>query len=59
MRGAVPPFPSTPSWRGAELKHKDEKRDTLREGLCTYFLEDVFECDIAVETLKSSGLIYT
>jgi hypothetical protein len=23
MRGAIPPLPSTPSWRGAELKHMD------------------------------------
>jgi hypothetical protein len=22
MRGAIPPFPNTPSWRGAQLKHK-------------------------------------
>jgi hypothetical protein len=23
MRGAIPPLPSTPSWRGAHLKHMD------------------------------------
>jgi hypothetical protein len=23
IRGAIPPFPNTPSWRGAELKHRD------------------------------------
>jgi hypothetical protein len=23
MRGAIPPLPDTPSWRGAELKHRD------------------------------------
>jgi hypothetical protein len=23
MRGAIPPLPNTPSWRGAHLKHKD------------------------------------
>jgi len=23
MRGAVPPLPNTLSWRGAELKHRD------------------------------------
>jgi len=23
MRGAIPPFPNTPSWRGAQLKHRD------------------------------------
>jgi hypothetical protein len=23
MRGAIPPFPSTSSWRGAQLKHRD------------------------------------
>jgi hypothetical protein len=23
MRGAIPPLPSTPSWRGAQLKHRD------------------------------------
>jgi hypothetical protein len=23
MSGAVPPFPNTPSWRGAQLKRRD------------------------------------
>jgi hypothetical protein len=23
MSGAIPPFPNTPSWRGAQLKHRD------------------------------------
>jgi hypothetical protein len=23
MRGAIPPLPNTPSWRGAQLKHRD------------------------------------
>jgi hypothetical protein len=23
MSGAIPPFPNTPSWRGAQFKHKD------------------------------------
>jgi hypothetical protein len=23
MNGAIPPLPSTPSWRGAQLKHRD------------------------------------
>jgi hypothetical protein len=23
MRGAIPPLPNTPSWRGAELSHRD------------------------------------
>jgi hypothetical protein len=23
MNGAVPPFPNTPPWRGAQLKHRD------------------------------------
>jgi hypothetical protein len=23
MRGAVPPLPNTPLWRGAQLKHRD------------------------------------
>jgi len=23
MRGVIPPLPNTPSWRGAELKHRD------------------------------------
>jgi hypothetical protein len=22
-RGAIPPLPNTPSWRGAQLKHRD------------------------------------
>jgi hypothetical protein len=29
MRGAIPPFPNTPSWRGAELKHGDNFTFTL------------------------------
>jgi hypothetical protein len=24
MCGAIPPLPITPSWRGAQLKHKDD-----------------------------------
>jgi hypothetical protein len=23
MGGAIPPLPNTPSWRGAQLKHRD------------------------------------
>jgi len=23
MRGAITPLPNTPSWRGAQLKHRD------------------------------------
>jgi hypothetical protein len=23
MSGTIPPFPNTPSWRGAQLKHRD------------------------------------
>jgi hypothetical protein len=23
MRGAIPPLPKTPTWRGAHLKHRD------------------------------------
>jgi hypothetical protein len=23
MNGAIPPLPNTPSWRGAQLKHRD------------------------------------
>jgi len=23
MRGTIPPLPNTPSWRGAQLKHRD------------------------------------
>jgi len=29
MRGAVPPLPHTPSWRGAQLKHRDNFTFTL------------------------------
>jgi len=24
MRGAIPPLPNTPSWRGSQLKHRDK-----------------------------------
>jgi hypothetical protein len=24
MRGAITPFPNTPSWRGAQSKHRDK-----------------------------------
>jgi hypothetical protein len=24
MSGAIPPFPNTPPWRGAQLKHRDK-----------------------------------
>jgi len=29
MRGAIPPLPHTPSWRGAQLKHRDSFTFTL------------------------------
>jgi len=30
MREVIPPLPNTPSWRGAQLKHKDKFIFTLR-----------------------------
>jgi hypothetical protein len=29
MNGAIPPLPNTPSWRGAQLKHRDNFTLTL------------------------------
>jgi hypothetical protein len=29
MRGAIPPLLNTPSWRGAQLKHRDNFTSTL------------------------------
>jgi hypothetical protein len=29
MSGAVPPLPNTPSWRGAQLKHRDRDNFTF------------------------------
>jgi hypothetical protein len=29
IRGAISPFPNTPSWRGAQLKHMDNFTFTL------------------------------
>jgi hypothetical protein len=29
MSGAIPPLPNTPSWRGAQLKHRDSFTFTL------------------------------
>jgi hypothetical protein len=29
MSGAIPPFPNTPSWRGAELKHRNNFTFTM------------------------------
>jgi hypothetical protein len=39
MRGAIPPLPSMPSWRGAQLKHRDNFTFTCltfrgEHGLC-------------------------
>jgi len=31
MRGAIPPLPSMPSWRGAQLKHRDNFTFTFVE----------------------------
>jgi hypothetical protein len=39
MREAVPPLPSTPSWRGAQLKHRDNFTFTL----LTQFIIPLFE----------------
>jgi hypothetical protein len=33
MSGAIPPFPNTPSWRGAQLKHRDSFTFTFTLGL--------------------------
>jgi hypothetical protein len=33
MRVAIPPLPNTPSWRGAQLKHRDNFTFTLRKHL--------------------------
>jgi hypothetical protein len=60
MRGAIPPLPNTPSWHGAQLKNRDNRRgkDALYEkylrlaerllasqvSLCSMKLTD-FHCD--------------
>jgi hypothetical protein len=36
MSGAIPPLPNTPSWRGAQLKHRDNftfYREICSEGV--------------------------
>jgi hypothetical protein len=30
MRGAIPPLPNTPSWRGVQLKHRDNFTFTFK-----------------------------
>jgi hypothetical protein len=30
MSGAIPPLPNTPSWRGAQLKHRDNFTFTFK-----------------------------
>jgi hypothetical protein len=41
MRGDIPPFPNTPSWCRAQLKHRDNFTFTftacLNHGRCSYF----------------------
>jgi len=34
MRGAIPPSPNSPSWLGAQLKHRDN---------CTFYLLHTFK----------------
>jgi len=41
MRGAIPPHPNTPSWRGAQLKHRNNFTFTFtREAVS----EDILCC---------------
>jgi hypothetical protein len=49
MTGAIPPLPNTPSWRGAQLKHRDnfilyhyhqQRRRRRRQGLCLMACSD-------------------
>jgi hypothetical protein len=32
MRRAIPPLPNTPSWRGAQLKHRDDLNLNFKSG---------------------------
>jgi len=52
MRGAIPSLPNTPSWRGAQLKHRDNFTfwnfvnvlpNCIRESQTYMFLEVVDE----------------
>jgi len=36
MYGAIPPVPNTHSWRGAQLKHRDNFTFTYLHFMCLY-----------------------
>jgi hypothetical protein len=42
MRGAIPPLPNTPSWRGAQLKHRDNFTFTFYTYYFAHFEYPVF-----------------
>jgi hypothetical protein len=49
MSGVIPPLPNTPSWRGAQLKHRDNftftfyDRQMDGQTLVNYYIE-IFSC---------------
>jgi hypothetical protein len=65
MRGAIPPLPHMPSWRGAQLKHRDDftfaftctlpiyDKVSIREGVSTK-LSDIFISSLRAACRTSS-----
>jgi len=49
MRGYIPPLPNTPSWRGAQLNHRDNLRRILLVAFPAHEVElhrhDIVKCD--------------
>jgi hypothetical protein len=67
MRGAIPPLPTTPSWRGAQLKHRDNFTFTFVScNLCRSFVAhcmirfhpftEIFFCRFSLLLKLSNGV---
>jgi hypothetical protein len=59
MRGAVPPLPSTPSWRGAQLKkHRETLFLILKTKLNYSHASSLLAPNILLDILLSKTLVY-
>jgi hypothetical protein len=54
MSGAIPPFPNTPSWCGAQLKHRDNF--TFLPFTCMFRFLGVKQVDKRLRTETGSNI---
>jgi hypothetical protein len=59
MSGAIPPFPNTPSWRGAQLTHGDNFTFTFisqQSAHCSYRIE-ISDTDIHMFSISDDFIL--